>query len=286
MLVRARYRIWSLVLLFLGTTSSWGQPPAATEEPKESQSSAKLEFFQRELSRLVLTPADDPHGPCEFVRSPLIKFENPISQILDGFMFVWTDRGRPVAVVKSYNNVPNKSWGRTFVSIASEPLRMTMHDRDLWTPREPGVSFAALPDAPPPAEQPAQRLIQMRNFARRFQIIDNWGIKDPKDWQLRLLTTPLHRYEVPDEQVFDGALFGYSLTTAPEALVLFEARTTPTGPVWFYAVARCTRFGVRFQLDDKPLAEFPRLDAWPATGTYFHHPIPMGKFPYETADGK
>jgi hypothetical protein len=260
---------------------AWGQTAPATTAADAPLPDAKLAFFRDNIGLLQVTVADLPDEPCAMAAKPLIKFDNPISQILDGYMFLWTDRGRPVAVVKSYNNASIKSWGRTFVSIAPQRLTMSLHGQDLWMPQAAGVSFAPLPEAPRPAELPAARLTQMRNLARRFTVIDHWGIKEPKDWTLRLLSSPLYRYEVPAEHVIDGAMFGYALTTAPEALVLLEVRETADGPMWYYAAARCTRFAVRFQLDDRPLAEFPRLDAWPATGTYFHHPVPMAKFPYE-----
>ena len=122
----------------------------------------------------------------------------------------------------------------------------------------------------------------MRAIARRFSVIDNWGIKDPTDWQLRLLTTPLYRYESNDDDVVDGALFGYVLTS-PEALLLLEARKTDKGLTWHYAVSRFTRFGVRFSLDGQQIAEFERLDAWPSTGTYFHYPQPWEEYPFEVS---
>ena len=122
----------------------------------------------------------------------------------------------------------------------------------------------------------------MREIAKRFQVVDRWGIKDPTDWQLRLLTAPLYRYEVAEEGVVDGALFGYALTTAPEALLLLEVRKTARGLAWQYAVSRCTRFEIRISLDGEQIAEFPRLEAWPPTQTYFHDPIPLADYPFPT----
>ena len=252
------------------------------ERPPDPHQRQKLEFFRDKIGGCKLTLVDRPDEPCQYVPEPLAKFDNPISQIWDGFMFLWTDRGRPVAVVKSYHNSPNKTWGRTFVSLAPQPIVMKQGDQPLWTPEKAGVTYAELPDAPAPAAEPRERLRQMRDIARRFKVIDHWGIKDPTDWQLRLLPTPLYRYDMPQGEVIDGAMFGYVLT-APEAIVLLEARKTAKGGLaWHYALARCTRFGVRFSLDGKELAEFDRLDAWPATGTYFHHPQPWEDYQFKT----
>ena len=283
-------------LLYLAAaTSSQGQtpqapvpaapPPAATtpaagQPAADSRSDEKLAYFRERIAACRLTVADRSSELCQFVAEPLIKFDNPISFIEDGFMFLWTDRGRPAAVVKSYHNLPNKTWGRTFVSIATRPIEMQVGGKKLWTPQEAGISFAPLQGGPQPAEQPRQRLPQMREIARRFQVVDRWGIKDPTDWQLRLLTAPLYRYEVQEEGVVDGALFGYALTTAPEALLLLEVRKTDNGLTWQYAVSRCTRFEIRVALDGKQIAEFPRLESWPPTQTYFHDPLPLADYPF------
>jgi hypothetical protein len=265
--------------------SGWAQeapmkaPPK--DRPPDPHQREKLEFFRDRIGGVRLTVAERPDEPCQYIAEPVAKFDNPISQIEDGFMFLWTDRGRPAACVKSYHNLPNKSWGRTYVSLATQPIVMQQEGKLLWSPEQAGVSFAELPDAPAPAAEARQRLVQMRAIARRFGVIDNWGIKNPTDWTLRLLPTPLYRYEAKNDDIVDGALFGYVLTS-PEALLMLEARRTDKGLVWQYAVSRFTRFGVRFSLDGKQIAEFDRLDAWPATGTYFHYPQAWEEYPFDT----
>lgn len=276
----------SALLLVAAVAGSQDQPPKspappAQERPPDPREREKLEYFRDRVGGCRLTVADRPDEPCQFVAHPLAKFDNPISQIEDGFMFLWTDRGRPVACVKSYHNRPNRTWGRTYVSLAEQPLEMKQDGKPLWTPKHAGLTFAALPGSPLPAAEPRQRLAQMREIARRFQVIDHWGIKDPTDWQLRLLPTPLHRYDVPDEEIVDGAMFGYVLT-APEAILLLEARKIEKGLAWHYAMSRCTRFGVRFALDGEQVAEFERLDSWPATGAYFHDPRPWEAYPFDS----
>lgn len=241
----------------------------------------RLDFFVPRLKELRLHNSNEPQRLLAFVDTPLFSFDNPVSFISDGFMFIWTDRGRPAVAMKSYYNGPSKSWGRTFVSLSDRSILLESGEQSLWTPPKSATVFKPLADAPVPAERPNLRLAQMRKLAERFQIIDNWGMKDPTDWQLRLLTTPLYRYEVPEEDVVDAALFGYVLTSSPEAMVLLEARKSGDALTWHYAVSRFTRFGITVSLDDRKLAEFPRLDAWPPTGVYFHHPLPMPDDPFK-----
>ena len=227
-----------------------------------------------------MTRVADPQQALTLAAEPLITFENPVSQMWDGMMFVWTDRGRPAAAVKSYYHSLNKRWGRTFVAISPERIAMSQQGQKLWSPDQAGLAFAPLPDAVPPADDARRRLTQMRDIARRFTMVDHWGLKDPTDWQLRMLTTPLYRYEAPDHDVVDGAIFGY-VANSPEALVLLEARESDKGLAWHYAVCRFTRFEVTVSLGGKQVAQFPRLDAWPASGVYFHDPVDVPDYPFQ-----
>ena len=267
---------WFLVatLANLMCTAAW-----AADEANLSEKSEKIDFYRNRLREQQLFIADSPDKPCELVASPLMRFDNPVSKIGDGLMFIWTDSGRPVAAMKSYYNMPNNTWGRTFVSLATRPLELRISEKPVWTPRQAGVTFKVLSGLPPPAKKPTLRLVQMRDIAQQFQVVDNWGIKDPTDWQLRVLPKPLYRYQVAGEQVVDGALFAYVLS-GPEALLLLEAHRIKEGLEWRYAASRCTRFGITFSFRETKVAEFPRLDAWPPTETYFHYAVPMTGYPF------
>ncbi len=260
------------------------QPPSAGA-PAGKQQHEKLAYFAERIAKLQVAPAGEADKPFPFVAEPLITFENPVSQMWDGFMFAWTDGGRPAAAVKCYYHSINKRWGRTFVSLSGGRIQMTAGGKQFWTPAEAGLSFAELPGASKPAHDARRRLTQMRDIARRFTIIDHWGLKDPTDWRLRLLTTPLYRYEAPQLGVVDGALFGY-VANSPEALVLVEAQKSGDGLAWHYAVARMTRFEVTVSLDAKEIAHFPRLDAWPKSGVYFHDPVDIADYPFQRDAGE
>jgi hypothetical protein len=254
--------------------------PTPAPPPGDKQQTTKAAYFRERLGALRLTRASDPQQTLTLVGDPVITFENPVSQMWDGMMFVWTDRGRPAAAVKSYYHSLNKRWGRTFVALSTERIEMSQQGQPLWSPAQAGLAFAPLPDAPQPAADARRRLSQMRDIARRFSMVDHWGLKDPTDWQLRLLTTPLFRYEAPVHHVVDGAIFGY-VANSPEALVLLEARQSAEGLAWHYAASRFTRFEVTVSLDGKQVAHFPRLEAWPASGVYFHDPALVPAYPFQ-----
>ncbi len=81
---------------------------------------------------------------------------------------------------------------------------------------------------------------------------------DSNQEELRLLPRPLFRYEIKEPKddkngnpkVHDGALFGYTMGTDPEVVLLLEA-VGPSGPdAWQYAFVRSTSSGLRVKLDN------------------------------------
>lgn len=259
----------------------------AQNSAAESARAEKLRFFRERLQTTKLVLASQPDRALKLVAEPLSRFDNPVSGIADGFTFLWTDGGRPAALLKSYYNAPRGSWGRTYISLASEPLELvSVEGVKTWAPAKAGIRWASLANAPPPAATAAGRLRQMRDLAREFEIIDHWGIKDPTDWQLRLLPAPLYRYDAPDQEIVDGAIFGYVLTTSPEALLLLEVRMTPEGSEWHYATSRATRFELKFSRNGRQEAGYPRLESWPRDGAYFHLAVEMPDYPFKPNAGE
>src|SRR5206468_2270608 len=104
--------------------------------------------------------------------------------------------------------------------------------------RAPGVELKPVPGSPAPAPTAAQRALQLRAIAREFsgRSLSDQG----QAWELRLLPRPLHRYENPEGDLLDGALFALVSTagTDPEIILVIEARTTAAGPRWFFGAAR------------------------------------------------
>ncbi|MBC7816000.1 MAG: hypothetical protein IAG10_03775 [Planctomycetaceae bacterium] len=208
-----------------------------------------------------------------------MRWDNPITQNGDGMMFLWTDRGRPAAVMNQYYHMPSQTWGRVFVSLCPRPMEMRVGGQPFWKPRLPGVSFKPLDAAKPPADKAPARLVQMRSIAKEFVLDCKWGMKDPTDWQLRLLPTPFYRYQVPEDGIVDGALFGY-VVSGPEAVLLLEARQTPTGLEWQYSLARCTQYRIAVARHEKPVADFPRLDEWTNAESFFGLRATMQDYPF------
>lgn len=271
-----------MVTILLGAeamSADDAKPPASTADGNSTAGKEKIDFYRQRLREYRLFVEGRGDKPCELIEDPLTRWDNPITQNADGLMFLWTDRGRPVVLMNGHFNVTSQYWGRVFVSLTDRPIEMKHGDQPFWKPRLRGGPLKPLDDAKPPTDKPAARLVQMRNIAKEFQVICNWGGKEKSDWQMRLLPTPLYRYQAPDDGIVDGALFGY-IQSGTEAVLLVEARQTPTGLEWQYSASRCTTYRIRFVRNDKVVAEFPHIDEWVNTEPFYPLRVPLKDYPF------
>ncbi|HEY2252162.1 MAG TPA: hypothetical protein VGH74_13910 [Planctomycetaceae bacterium] len=69
--------------------------------------------------------------------------------------------------------------------------------------------------------------------------------------ELRLLTTPIYRYENPKGDAPDGAAIVFAQGTDPELLLLLETRGPGETRRWHYALARMTIFELEARYADQ-----------------------------------
>ncbi len=174
---------------------------------------------------------------------------------------MWLDGKRPGAAISlSFRDKGAVYWELT--SLSDAPLNATRGAAGVWSPHSASRKSEAIPDAPPPAATAAARLTQMRSLSRKFQVRE----ERRGQWQDgRLLTQPLYRWEVPDANIVDGALFGYAETTDPELLLLIEARKDANVKEvrWYYLLAKMTSSPMTVSLDEK--------EVW-SVGGYWKNP--------------
>lgn len=164
-------------------------------------------------------------------------------------MVIWPHNGRPVAMAGVFQ------WKgkicHEFDSL-SRTNKMIARDKDrvIWSPTAAGVEFKPVPAAAEPAKTAAARLLQMKDIAAQFKAtFTGWGKDNTYQEELRLLPTPVYRYELtkptePDGDLIDGALFAYAQGTDPEAILVLEAVGTAKKVEWQYAFARATSGGL------------------------------------------
>lgn len=221
-----------------------------TGEPREGW----LPVLQQHAKGYVIL-ADGPGGKTAAAMrpDPLMRWTQPIRGGDDGILCLWVDGGHPVVAMTIFTfkgNDGRRNIVHEHQSLSALPLEGTWNGRPMWQTTGPGITFAPVPDAPPPADTPASRLRQMQAIARDVSAntIDNNG----STWPLRALVKPLYRYEVAD-----GGLFALVQGNDPEAFLLLESRVDGNTKLWYYGVARLTDLRLRVRLKGREVYSVP-----------------------------
>jgi hypothetical protein len=238
-------------LVAIGAPSARAAEPddsAAAQAAKEFQAHAKAEAAAYEIR------AESAEGPVlQLQGDAVLRWANPLGgRNAHGDVFLWTDEGRPAAVLSLYeftspDGVVHEH--HEFCSLATGPLVTKAERGRSWSPKEPGVKPVPLPDAPPPAGSAVRRLSQMRELASRFA-----GKKTTRPEgevrDLRVLTQPVFRFESKKHQVLDGALFALVEANDPEVFLMLETRVVDEKPQWHYGLARMNSLRLQISLDE------------------------------------
>ncbi len=268
-------RPFALVVVCLGLLArpASAQPPVAEAGGKNAGDPAaetRIEFLREKMAAYRIQSADGAESIYPLQDNLALRWSNPVSGVVDGGIFIWTDGRRPMAIGKCFLNEVQEAWGEVIHSVSPAPLVMTQGDREVWKPSGPGLSFHPLDGAPKPSSSAAARLTQMRSLMRRIEVVGIWGEREPTDWALRMLTTPVHRYHSEPDKILDAAVFAFTQGgTNPEAIGLVELIDSDAAPRWQVAVTRLTHYGVRAKLDDKVIADLP-LNKMPAVDEPFY----------------
>jgi hypothetical protein len=261
----------AIPLLLADLARAQDQPPGEASAAKDTAAQKRIDFLQGKMARYTVHAAGEEKIVYPLEKELALRWSNPVSGVVDGGIFVWTDGRRPMVIGKCFLNEVREAWGEAIQSVASGPLVMNYDGREIWKPATAGVSFHPISGPAKPAATAGARLSQMRSLLRRVEVIGIWGEKESSEWSLRMLTTPVHRYASPPDRIVDGAVFAFTQGgTNPEAVALIELAETDDGPRWQVAVTRLTHYAVRARLDGEVIADLPRIEN-PAIGEPFYH---------------
>jgi hypothetical protein len=224
-------------------------PSGVTLVDKQQIESA-LKLTREAAERYEIVIDDATHRPAVLLPEPLLHWSNPAAGEVHGNVFLWTISERPVVIGSLFKWFsPHMHMSHEFHSLAERPLRAKYGDAEVWVTAAPGVSFAPVSDASPPAATPAQRLLQMRQLSKDFSATKQE--RDGSMGELRLLSQPIYRYAAPAEGLVDGALFAFVQGTDPDLFLLLEARGGDRQLRWYFAATRMNSVGLTLRHHDR-----------------------------------
>ncbi len=221
----------------------------------DDERSRRLAYMKQAAASYQIFLGNDEGTQLRLIQTPVLRFGDQITKVPDGALFLWTGKLRPQAMVCIWYH-PNGSRIHEFQSLAHSKLLAKRNDRIRWHPSKSGVEFRPIPNAAQPANSPAVRLRQMKDFAKRFTA----SVDDPKygRQQLRLMPQPLYRYGTDDSDVVDGTLFAFSKGTNPEVVLLIEGlRDEAQRYQWNYASARMSNRECQVQYNQEVVWTIP-----------------------------
>lgn len=230
--------------------------PAETGESAEVENSKKrLEFMMAVVGKYQVEVGADQKKAAELNSKPLLRWSNPVSNVIDGLVAAYGRGGRP-DVLCQFHMHRSGFMSQEFAKITIEPVTLKRGPKLVWQPNETWIEFKALEGAPAPAKIANLRLPQFRKEAQRFSVVDDFEVEQvPTPNHLRLLAQPLVRYSDVEQggTIVDGAVFSFVLGTNPEANLFLEIFKDGDTLRWRYAWTPMTIYALEAKLDDQSI---------------------------------
>lgn len=214
---------------------------------------AKLATIHIVPQKTKKSDAAERSKPVEIHPQPLFRYDDQPRGFRDATLWIWVDKGRPVAIGKTEDwRDPKKgpTWITCLASLSPSPIRATWEGGYDWTAKKPGIELLPIKDGPKPEATETGRLRQFKALSQRFSASMQLYTGDKQE--LRLLPRQLHRYNIPAEGVVDGVIFGWTANgTNPDAILIMEQRASPgQRPEWVYSLAPVTADKLWLRLDE------------------------------------
>lgn len=199
--------------------------------------------------------------------APVFRYSAPERTTTDGTLWVWMHNGRPVALLCLFLD-PREgfSWNYELVSLTEQPFRVSGRPGWSWRPARRRQLWQPM-SGPAPAATGRARLLQMRSVIRGLSATEDL---DGETIQLRLLPSPVLRYEPSEDSTADGAIFLFAYGTNPEVAVQIEATGDAEQP-WRIAFARLGAAELKVMHDGTAIWKAERMQERLATRPYFSH---------------
>ncbi len=232
---------------------------------EQSQRQLRLDHMRATTTDYEFQLGDDEPISLTLAEQPIFRWNDPVIDVVDGVLYVVTNRQRPAAVL----SVWMRSSGLThnqYQLLTDQLLVAARKKEKVWHPAVGRIIWQPVAEAPQPADIASKRLVQMRAIARQFSGHVFEELDDAGRFELRLLTSPLYRYEDSATGVIDGGIFVLVKGTNPEVTLVLEAVKDADGLRWQYLLSPLTNRRTELQYRGTPI--------W----TYRHRHDPMQPF--------
>jgi hypothetical protein len=250
---------------------------AAASDPDEPEAKQRLELMRAALASLEPEPSElKSKAALAVVPKPLLRYSDPTrggvrvaaKVLLDAAVWRLGTEGRPTALV-TVEIYQNRDGSRVvayeFLSLSETKFSLKHKTEKIrWDVTGSALDLKELPDAPRPAAAAGERLVQMRQLARRFAATERLNMEVI---ECRLLSQPIDRYQSAPEKIVDGAIFAFANGTNPELGLVFEF----DGERWLYGTFRLTTAEVTVTLDGRQIAFYERFNPRGRTDGPYHN---------------
>lgn len=229
------------------------------QAPSSSDPTDQLAEMRRRAEVVSVTAPDGAESlRFPLIETPLFRYSDPRRSIIDAALWGFGAQGRPAALLKteSYEINGRRHWVYCLATLSDRLIEAKWDDGAMFEAKTPGLALHAVANGPSPAASAPRRLLQFKRLAQRFSATIQNGV-DNRD-QMRLMPTPICRYDDADSGLIDGAVFGYTMGTNPDVLLVIELHRAPGGnSEWRCGAAGMTSAGFVVRLDQNEIASQP-----------------------------
>ena len=254
----------AILIAAFGALFAWS---AAAQEKDLSRET--LETMRRHVAslRAVSRASKGEELPLALVTTPVLRYSDPGGITTDASIWVWGGPGRPAIMAGVFFQTQegrDPKWSCELLSLADGGVAVYSGAGWSWAPDKGDLEWLAIED--PPGDSDRQRIRQMKEIARRYEIT---SFERTDKSQLRLMVQPLYHYADEQRGLIDGAIFSYAAGTNPEALLLVECRMADDAPAWHAAFARFGANGCQARKGETVVWECTAIQRWDAKEPYF-----------------
>jgi hypothetical protein len=226
----------SKAVSFHRTPNAFVALTAMAQVEEESASSEHAKFLDSARKYEIRAGASD--ALLKLHDQSLLNFTNPERNQERGSVFVWMKEDRPAVIGQffSLNSRDVRVTKHAFHSLLDDRLTAQFDSSVVWAPEPPGLQWKSFDATPTMGANHVARKLQMRQLARRFQVV--LTLVNGDRTELRLAPRPLIEYASPKQGVLDGIILSYVIATDPEAILLIEAFQDDRQSGFRYAFAR------------------------------------------------